>query len=294
MLSILRTVCDCTDWDLTPLPDRRVLVMTPSWRTAAGRWPLVVLPILLMGLLVWTFGFPPGSRRVSFQAKAQQNQSQQIKNLEKQISRLSNVQSAPMKQHRAALQEQLNRARQSQAASASQPQPTATLGTTGDSIYWTAMALLAIAALAGPGFCLLERIELDATVPGELLVRRRWQVIGSRTIRLDECAVLSVRVERLIRTHKRTTVMRDLGWRWNVMLHSRDTDEQPLLRVFPELEPTLPTRVSQMTDRVRLVVAFLEEATGLQSLEPVIVDIDSITAGVATWTTKYRIRKPTR
>lgn len=294
MLRVLWSICDCTDWNLMPLHDRRVLVMKPSWRTALARWPLVAVPLLLTGLMVWTLGYPPGSYRAGIQAQAQQKQLQQIANLEKQISRLSGVQTGPMTQNRAALQEQLDRARQKQSASAAAPQPTPTLGTIGDTLYWSVMGLMVLIAVAGPGLCLLERIELDATVPGELLVKRRWQVIPNKTYRIDEFATLDVMVSRVIRIRRNSNAIEDVGWRWRVMLHGPDTSARALLEIFAEMEPTLPTRVSRMTDRVRLVVAFLEEATGLVASEPMIADIDTVQQGVFSRMTKYRLSKPSR
>ncbi len=287
-------VIDVHDWALTPGLDHHALVFAPSGRTIARQLWLTALCAVIVGVILFTFGLPPGSRAIGTQrdrvARLEQQHEQQRKHATRvrqstvgSASEVTRQMADHAEQQVARLEADLDRER------AKLDGMSATLGALGDTLYWGAIGLLIVVGLGLPLSGRFERITLLAG-DGELRLRTRLSLVRSRTLAADGYAALAIQAQRLITTHRKHATADDHGWLWRVLLLADPDDPHapPSLELRCDREDMLPPRIERMTQRTRQVVAFCQHATGLAPQPPITTDVKGVDWGALSRT--YRMK----
>lgn len=277
---------DVVDWSLKE--DGGRLVFKPSEETFYRTLWVTLFAAVFIGLIMWTFGLPPGSYKVSEQRRKVAELEQRVSSLEKQSSRARTGMSEMSERISEQSAQAAARARQDLAREKARlAQTRATLGPAGDAAYWSAVGLLALVGVGVPVSCKWHRVEL-ALVGGELRITRG---LPPRTARFaaEGFAALGASVHRLVLHNRQTHRTRDHGWLWTIILASDPSEPGAVqVRIRAELNPMLPTNMASLTSRVRPIVRWLEQATSLRCQPPIQTDIADISAW--PWGTRYKMR----
>jgi len=286
-------VLDVHDWDLTPSLGHHALVFRPSGRTIGRQLWVTVLCAAIIGLIMFIFGVPPGSKKVGKQRDRVAQLQRQVEQQQKQAARVRQSVIGSTSPATRAMAENLarraERARQQlERERAALDGMSATLGPVGDTMYWAGVGVLGLIGIALPISGRYERITLmagDAT----LRIRTVFSFVRSRTLQADGYVALAVQAQRLVSTHRRHARVDDHGWLWRVLLLADPDDPHapPNLELHCDREDILPPRVERLTARTRQVVAFCQQATGLEPQPPITTDVKDV-----DWTAlgrKYRV-----
>ena len=273
-------ICYCTDWTLEVDEDARELRCTPSWRTFGKSLAATLLALILIGAQVFFFGMPPGNAQLSEQRDELEARQGQLKQMQQRASRLKASTGDIGKQMAQRLESQIERERaalQSERNRLDSAEPT--LGSVGNAVYWSFFGLFVLLGILPPAAVFWERITLRADGRGGIEVVRRGQLARSHRFPAGSFSQMLIAVERDIHYSREHHQTEDKGWRWSVCLQSA-SDSQPPLIVCPEQEPTLPSQLQKTTRRVRQVIKFLSEATGVQPGPVAKRDVSSIRPGL--------------
>lgn len=276
--------CSCTDWTIDD-DAPGVLRFVPSSKTVTQSMTLSGVLLALAMVLAIMLGFPPGCRNVSKARDKLQQLESKLDRAEDTLQRVSTGVTArdPGSVGQAVVQNarthvELLRA-EVQKQQAVVDRTTATLGPVGDTLYWLGMGALVLGSLAVPWIASRERITLEFTADTRTLhVRRKGQIIRSRSFDLHHYDLLGVHVRRVFVGNSRQHHVEDHGWVWSVLLLSSN-DRQTVVELDIDKEFMLPQPFDKLTSRVRRVLRFMVEHTGLPTGPPVKSDIDRIDAG---------------
>ncbi|MEM6458618.1 MAG: hypothetical protein AAF710_04435 [Planctomycetota bacterium] len=293
------TRCVCTDWqidDATP----GVLALQPSAKTVTRSLGLSGVLLVFAGLVVLACGFPPGCRAVSAQRERLAEMEQRLERFERQARRSgvgvtanepgSIGQRVAQQQREAAEQLRVEVEAQRQKAEAAQ----ATLGTVGDTLYWSALGGLFVLAAAVPFVARRERVTLRRDADGHTLhVRRRGQVRRSGRLDLRRYNGLAVVVRRRVTRRGKTASYDDHGWAWSVLLVSRQPGVRWLEVVIDE-DPFLPQPFGKLTSRVRQTLRYFESLAPLPTAPPLKIDVGEDAFGLIGRRLATRVEKSDR
>ena len=271
--------CHCTDWEIDDATPGR-LSLRPSSKTVTRSLGGSFLLCFFVGLIVLTFGFPPGCRAVSGERRKLQELEQKLETAERHAQRVATGATAgepgsigqSVADQARATADRLKRDVEQQRQRAQQAR--ATLGPVGDTLYWSAVGGLTLLAVAAPWIARRERMTLELEPDGHTLrLTRRGQLRRSRDFDLRRYAGMVVVVQRLM-TRGRQGQVNDLGWRWSVVLVSADPGTRWLELVINE-DASLPQPFDKLTSRVRQGLRYFETITNLPAAPPLKIDVGS-------------------
>lgn len=290
-------VIDVHDWALTPGLGGGALVFRPSGRTIGRQLWLTALAAVVIGVIMYSLGVPPGARAV-------RQQRDRVAQLESQVERQSRHAarvkqsvvgsvSQATRQMAAHAEQQAGRMREELARERARLEGmSATLGPVGDAVYWGVIGLL---ILLGVGLPLSGRFERVVFLAGEgtLRIRTRLSLVRRRTLPAAGYVALAVQAQRLITTPRKHAPAADHGWLWRVLLLADPDDPHapPSLEVRCDREDMLPPRIERMTPRTRQVVAFCQQATGLDPQPPITTEVKGIDRGALAQTVRMKSRR---
>ena len=288
---------ECVDWHIDV--EGTTLRFTPSGATIARQLWATLLAAILIGVMIFWFGLPPGSTRVKAQQREVEKLEQSVKRAEKRASRIASstsgtnspVYESAAKQVEMA-RDQLDRAQEKLAGI----QPT--LGSAGDAAYWIVMALIALLGLFFPLIALVTRVRLSYEGPpgsGSLIVYERDVYPRIKQFPAEHFLAMGIHIQRIVTYSSESHSEKDHGWMWTIVLLTdpRDANARDL-HVSVELHPTLPSDSSRLTSRVRKVVRFLEAVTVMKHQPPTQTDVLSVSRGLTGTRYKMRTRRHVR
>ena len=256
-----------TDWEPVAAEPGQ-LSYRPSGRTFVRRLGGTLVAALIIGGMVLSFGFPPGVGKAGKQpdpaAEAQVRAAQQsAKELEQSVRDMLTEERWQAVQETAA-QKQAERAAEREA----QGDRMEAVGSIGRQLYWLVLGVCALGGVLSPLSGLWQRISIGMDVRGDLRVTRRGLRRSHRSYAQRRLSDMSVVVAEVI--HRSRYGERFVGWRWQVQLRcaAQGGGEDTLIVFIPDLTPTLPPRLEQLTRRVRDFVRGLEQITGLTAAPP--------------------------
>lgn len=261
-----------TDWTLTKSPERDDvrLVYRPSWRTIVRRILVSAICLVLLVVMVTTFGLPGGSGLVASdpvrERVAERRRQEAAAAAEQALQDLRRT--LPADQWEEVEQKVQQRQTERQKQQEAIDRRDGFLSGVGQCLYWTTFALLAAVALLAPAPW--QRVAVEGNPRQGLRVT--MTLFRSHTRECPPGSVAAITIVAYEWWHKGRFAPTFLGWRWAVRITRFDpTAGQPMMLEFwLDLDKVLPRHLEDLTPRVRLFVAALERFTGLQATPPAI------------------------
>ena len=243
---------DFTDWSVVRV-DAQSLTYRPSGRTLFRRLGATLLAVMIIGVMVWSFGFPPGggasTRRQDPAEQAQlEDMRQRVSEAEESLRQtMTEAEWADFQQKIA------QKAADRESERRESGQRLATVGAVGAGIYWAVFTLCVLGGVLVPLSSVWQRLTIEKDVRGDPCVTRRGLMRSSRTLARSDLADLCVFAGEVYHRQRRPYVERFLGWRWQVQLRSKAAagGEDELVVFWPDMTQTLPPQMHKMTARVR-------------------------------------------
>lgn len=259
-------VFDVCDWRQR-VGDGRI-VFTPSEQNLMRSLWITLLAAVVIGVVWWVWGLPPGSARAAREQRDIDALNRQIERIERDARRLSTSAGTTgqrMAEQRAEqAQRQRDELERRRAALVNSPP---TLGPAYNALVWGVVGVSVLVGLGAPLLCLVVRAELS--VEGEFIVFRRTL---ERARRYPIASFVGVKplAKRWAGTATAHTHAYDHGWLWDLAVIA-DADRplppgspQPRTLVFRvELNKTLPAGRSMLPGGAANIARLLQDHAGL-------------------------------
>lgn len=268
---------DVHDWDLhTAGP---LLVFIPSGRTRGRQYLVTLVAAVLAGLILWQWGVPPGSYKVSRQQRVVDRHERAVAQAEQQLEALGSGGSVgELHRSRVAGAESQLRVREDALERERQrlAQTHATLGPLGNTLYAVSLALLALVGLGYPQLARFERLVIRCD-GGVLRVRHRLQPWAARRLDAERFAGFAAHARRLVAYEHQSRSTSDHGWAWSVVLvPAADDAGGTAVELVCDHEHVLSSRANAEPRRVRDTLAFFQRQTGLAPGPTAVTDVADV------------------
>jgi len=267
---------DLTDWHIQV--GESAVLARPSGTVIGRQLWLSLLCVVFMALIAWSFGLPPGSRKVASLRDRIERTERQAERHEQQARRLRSGVGDTTKQmaeryERDAAQTRLDLAALREELSEIRP----TLGPVKDLVYWHAMGLLALVAVGVPFSGRFERVTM-IVADDELRIRTFLSLNRGGTFRLRDFTAVAVHAQRVVVRERRYGQTVDGGWLWSIHAGDPAQPAAPALDIRVESNDVLPPRIEQMTGPTRDLVRFFQRHTHAVVADTVTTDVSDIDA----------------
>jgi hypothetical protein len=257
-----------TDWRIA-FDEDGLLTFRPSWRTVWRRSGITLVAVILLGMLIWSKGFPwQAPPPVAPVAPRQAEVDQVARELQAEVERNMTP------EQRRRLADELERGQQARERRAAAAR--AELGwlrRIGWAVHWTLFEGLIALGLLPLLLAAWERVDLWNGPEAELVVRRRRFLTRERTWpRRRFGGIMCEAVERVHRGRRRWT--QHMGWFWVVRLlprHEHESVATPQHIADPVVEFHLARQADRPSDGElppESVRAILKQICRLAGIEP--------------------------
>lgn len=263
-----------TDWTVVESEDgrRRRLVYRPGPRTILRRLIASAVSVIMIVVMVVLFGMPPGSRWAGRRKSTIPRQDGQVRQIQEATEKLREDlrRSLPAEKWEG-LEEKLRQQQaERQRRRAADEKRLRTWSLVGRSSYWTVFAVLAAVAILAPATAPWQRIVIEGSPRDGLAVTKTILWPRTRVVKAGDVVALTVNACEW--WHRGRHHLTFLGWRWEVRVHyvDRDRDKAAHLEFWPDMEPTLPPHIEDLTPRVRQLLDALQWITGRPASPPTV------------------------
>ncbi len=281
---------DVHDWDLhTAGP---LLVFIPSGRTRGRQYLVTLVAAVLAGLILWQWGVPPGSYKVSRQQRVVRQHERAVAEAEQHLKALRSGGSVG-ELHRSMVEGARSQLRMREDALQREQdrlaQTRATLGPLGNTLYVLALVVLAIVGLGYPQLARFERLVIRYD-DGVLRIRHRLQPWAARRLDAGRFVGLAAHARRLVTYEHEMHSTSDHGWAWSVLLvPAPDDTGGTVVELICDHEHMLSSRPNAEPRRVRDTLAYFQGHTGLAPSPAAVTDVAAVGAyGRRTYRTTRR------